>query len=152
GLLVTSLHEKAAGSLRARLLVLLGAVGAVLLIACTNVANLLLARASGRAKEIAVRAALGATRWQLVRQLLVESLLRALAGGALGLALATWAMRAVAKLQFAGLPLDELRLDPPVLLFTCGVALATGVLFGLAPAFTTARADTQQTLKEGGRS
>lgn len=152
GLLVTSLHEKAAGDLRARLLILLGAVGAVLLIACTNVANLLLARASGRAKEIAVRAALGATRWQLVRQLFIESLLLALAGGALGLALAVWAMQAVASLQFAGLPLDELRLDPPVLLFTLGVALATGLLFGLAPALATARADTQQTLKEGGRS
>jgi predicted permease len=152
GLLVTSLHEKAAGSQRARLLLLLGAVGAVLLIACTNVANLLLARASGRAREIAVRTALGATRWQLVRQLLVESVLLSLAGGAVGLGLAAWAMRAVSALQIAGLPLDELRLDPPVLLFTGGVALATGLLFGLAPAWTTSRTDTQQTLKEGGRS
>jgi putative ABC transport system permease protein len=152
GLLVTSLHDKASGDVRPMLLVLLGAVGFVLLIACTNVANLLLARASGRGKEIAVRAALGATRWQIARQLLVESLLLALAGGVLGLALGAWAMRAAASLDVAGLPLSELRLNGAVLLFTLGVALATGLLFGLAPALATSRADTQQTLKEGGRS
>jgi putative ABC transport system permease protein len=152
GLLVTSLHEKGSGKVRPMLLVLLGAVGFVLLIACTNVANLLLARASGRGKEMAVRAALGATRWQIVRQLLVESLLLALAGGALGLALGAWAMRAAASLDVAGLPLAELRLDGAVLLFTLGVALATGLLFGLAPALGASRSDTQQTLKEGGRS
>ncbi|HEV7516821.1 MAG TPA: ABC transporter permease, partial [Thermoanaerobaculia bacterium] len=151
-LLVTSLHEKGSGKVRPMLLVLLGAVGFVLLIACTNVANLLLARASGRGKEIAVRAALGATRWQIVRQLLVESLLLALAGGALGLALGAWAMRAAASLEVAGLPLAELHLDGAVLLFTLGVALATGLLFGLAPALGASRTDTQQTLKEGGRS
>ncbi len=151
GLLVTTLHEKASGNVRAMLLVLLGAVGFVLLIACTNVASLLLARASGRAREIAVRTAIGASRWQLVRQLLIESLLLALAGGALGLALAAWALRAAARLDIAGLALGELRLDGTVLLFTLGVALATGFLFGLAPALATARADTQSTLKEGGR-
>ncbi len=155
-LALTTLHEKAVGDLRVRLLVLLGAVGAVLLIACANVASLLLARASGRAREVAVRTALGATRWQLVRQLLVESLLLALAGGALGLALAVLAMRAAARaagaLAFAGLPLADLRLDPAVLLFTAAAALGTGLLFGLAPALATARADTQQTLREGGRS
>jgi predicted permease len=152
GLLVTSLHDKASGDVRPMLLILLGAVGFVLLIACTNVANLLLARASGRGKEIAVRAALGATRWQIARQLLVESLLLALAGGVLGLALGAWAMRAAASLNVASLPLAELRLNGTVLLFTLGVALATGLLFGLAPALVTSRADTQQTLKEGGRS
>jgi predicted permease len=152
GLALTALHEKAAGDMRIRLLMLLGSVGAVLLIACTNVANLLLARASGRGKEIAVRAALGATRWQIARQLLVESLLLALAGGAVGLTLAVWAMRAMASLDFAGLPLDALRLDSPVLVFTCAVTLATGLLFGLAPALTASRTDTQQTLKEAGRS
>ncbi|HTQ78993.1 MAG TPA: ABC transporter permease [Thermoanaerobaculia bacterium] len=154
-LLVTSLHEKASGNVRLMLLVLLGAVGFVLLIACANVANLLLARASGRSREIAVRTALGATRWQLVRQLLTESLLLATAGGVLGLALGAWAMRAVASLNLAGLsglPLAELRLNGTVLLFTGAVALATGLLFGLAPALTTARGDTQKTLKEGGRS
>jgi putative ABC transport system permease protein len=152
GLLVTSLHEKATGNVRLMLLVLLGAVGFVLLIACTNVANLLLARAAGRSREIAVRTALGASRWQLVRQLLTESLLLALAGGALGLALAAWAMRAVRTVEISGLPLGELRLDGAVLLWNLGVALATGFLFGLAPALATAKGDTQQSLKEGGRS
>src|SRR5262249_25121781 len=148
GLVVTELHEKAAGNVRTMLLILLGAVGLVLLIACTNVANLLLARASGRAREIAIRTAVGASRWQLVRQLMAESLLRALGGGLLGLALAAWAVRAVAGREVAGLPLGELRLDATVLLFTLGVTLATGLLFGLAPAFATSRADLQSTLKE----
>ena len=150
---VTALDEKATGAIRPALLILLGAVAFVLLIACANVANLLLARAAGRLKEIAVRTSLGATRRQLVVQLLAESLLLSLAGGALGLLLAVAGVRAVAalgaaaNLGFAG----ELRIDGLVLAFTAFVAVVTGLLFGLVPALQTTAIDSQQTLREGGR-
>ena len=132
------------------LLVLLGAVGMVLLIACANVANLLLARATVRYREIAVRCCLGASPFRIGRQLLVESLLLALGGAAIGLVLGSWAVRAVSRLLKERLPYAHpIGLDPKVLLFTLGVTLATGVLFGLAPALRAARIDLQEGVREG---
>jgi putative ABC transport system permease protein len=144
--------EQLVGRLRPALLVLLGAVAFVLLIARANVANLLLARASAREKELAIRAAMGAGRARLVRQLLTESLILGFAGGLLGLVLAYWGVDALRALVPANTPrMDEVHIDPAVLAFTFGVSLVTGLFFGLAPAWQVARTDLREALNETGR-
>jgi putative ABC transport system permease protein len=142
-----------ADRLRTALTILLAAVGFVLLIACANVANLLLSRAAARQKEIAIRAALGAGRGRLIRQLLTESLLLSVTGGAAGLAAAAGAIRAMsASIPASLLPVSEIAMDSHVLIFALGLAIASGVLFGLAPAWQSARTDLNDVLKQGGRS
>jgi predicted permease len=152
GIVVTPLKQVMVHDIRPFLLVLLAAVNFVLLIACVNVANLLLARSTGRGREFAIRAALGAGQSRIARQLLTESVLLAMAGGALGLLLASWGTRAALAALPSALPrANDVRSDPRVLLFTLLISLLAGILFGLAPAIRTSRPDLQETLKEGGR-
>jgi putative ABC transport system permease protein len=146
------LHSYITGDIKPKLLVLLAAVGFVLLIACANVANLLLARAAAREGEIAVRAALGAGRARLMRQLLTESVVLAIGGGLLGLLFAVLGTKLLLSLQPAGIPrLDVVRVDGAVIAFTAAIAIATGVLFGMIPAFQATRGDLVGSLKEGGK-
>jgi len=135
------------------LFMLLGAVGLVLLIACANVANLLLSRSSGRAREIAIRSAVGATRVRIVRQLITESVVLSLGGGVLGFALASWSLNAVLRLYPSNLPrAAEISIDYRVAFFTFALAVVTGILFGLAPARRTSTPNLSSAMREGGRS
>ncbi|MDQ6625000.1 MAG: FtsX-like permease family protein, partial [Verrucomicrobiota bacterium] len=150
---VITAAESSTGNLRPALMTLLAAVGAVLLIACSNVANLLLVRFTGRRREIALRMALGASRKGVVRLFVLESTLVSLLAGVLGLVLALWVVSVIPKLALDNLPLDgALHLNAPVLCFTFGVALVIGVLMGLYPAWQSSRADLIDGLKDGGRS
>ena len=149
---VVSLHQHLVGETGSMLLLLFGAVGFVLLIACANVANLLLASAAARQKEMAIRTALGASRIRVVRQLLTESMMLAFAGGAIGFLLALWGVALMTKLLPQDFPrLGEINLDWRVLGFTLVASVLTGILFGLAPALQISRTDVQESLKESGR-
>jgi predicted permease len=153
GIAARSHLEDLVGDTRTPLLVLFGAVGFVLLIACANVANLLLARASGRAREIAIRAALGASRARVIRQLIAESLTLSLAGAALGIAAASAGLSAILALYPSNLPrVQEVSVDYRVLLFTVGLAILTGIIFGLVPALQVAKPNLSESMREGGRS
>ena len=146
---VVSLQDNITRNVSTALKILFGAVALVLLIACANVANLLLARAATRRKEFAVRAALGASRWRIIRQLLIESLLLATAGGAIGLIFASWAMSLLQKVAHETVPrMNYIEIDGRVLAFNIGATLLTGILFGLAPALRFSKTDLQETLKD----
>jgi putative ABC transport system permease protein len=153
GVRLTELRERMVGELRTSLLMLFGAVAFVLLIACANVANLLLARAAYRQKEMSVRAALGASRWRVVRQLLTESLLLSVVSGVAGLALSVWLISLLIAISPPNSPrFDEIAINWQVFAFAFGMTILAGVLFGLVPALQTSRIDLNETLKESGRS
>jgi predicted permease len=152
GVSLVPLKTDVVGNVKGILLVLLGAVSFVLLIACANVANLLLARSTGRAREFAIRAALGASPARVIRQLLTESVLLGVAGGGIGLLLAKLGVRALLATLAGSVPRsEEIALDSHVLFYTLGISVLTGMVFGLMPALKTLGTDTHETLKEGGR-
>ncbi len=149
---VVSLHEETVRSIRPALLVLFGSVFFVLLIACANLANLLLSRSTARQKEFAVRTALGASRYRLVRQLLTESVILALAGGGLGLLIAVWGLEGLRALSPGNIPrMREVSIDASVLAFTFIISLVVGIIFGLVPALRASKTDLNESLKEGGK-
>jgi putative ABC transport system permease protein len=147
------LHERIVRDAKPSLLALLGAVGLVLLIACANVANLLLARGAARQKEIAIRAAMGATRGRVIRQMLTESILLSAIGGAAGLLLSVWLTTVLLSIVPEGAPrMDQVGIDYRVLTFAFGISAVTGILFGLVPALQASKLDVTSSLKEGGRT
>jgi len=153
GVRLITLPEDTVGGIRPTLITLFVAVGFVLLIACANVGNLLLVRAAGRQKEVAIRRALGAARLRLARQFLTESILLAVVGGALGLLLATWGVSLVESIGSQATPLlSDVKIDLRVLGFTLAISIVTGIVFGLVPALRATNPDLNETLKEGGRS
>ncbi|MBX7185315.1 MAG: ABC transporter permease [Vicinamibacteria bacterium] len=152
GITMVPLKTDVVGNVRGTLLVLLGAVAFVLLIACANVSNLLLARSTGRTREFAIRLSLGASPWRVIGQLLTESVILGIAGGAIGLALAKASMVVILKGLADAIPrTDEIALDSRVLLFTAGISILAGIVFGLAPAMRMLRPQLSETLREGGR-
>jgi putative ABC transport system permease protein len=151
-LTVTTLNEVQKGNLRAPMMVLFAAVGIVLLIACANVANLMLARSTARTREIAIRSSLGAGRRQLVAQLVTEAVVLALAGGLLGILIALWSVAALGQLLSDELPGIQMGVDAPVLLFTLALSLVTGVAFGLFPALHASRPNLQSVMRESSRA
>ena len=149
---ISPMQERVVSGSRRGLLVLLGSIGAVLLIVCVNLGNLMLARTAARGREIAVRAALGAGSWRIIRQVLTESLVISLSGGLLGLALAYAAVRALVAAAPIDVPrLDEVRLDSHALLFASGISMLAGLLFGLIPSWRAAQSEPQDALRGGGR-
>src|SRR5438309_1005092 len=153
GARIYPLHNQVVGGMRTGLAILLGAVVFVLLIACANLATMLLARASARERELAVRIALGAGRWRLLRQMLTESVLLALAGAACGVILSIWGLELLKQIGARTVPrLAEVNVDLVVLIVTAVVAVGTGILFGLVPAFASAKPELTEALKEGGRT
>jgi len=154
GITVVPLREQIVGDMRTPLAMLLGAVGLLLLIACANVANLMLMRGEGRGREIAIRGALGAGAWRIARQLLVESVVVGVLAGIVGLLIGLWTMRVLTAAlpdNIAYSTIRQIRVDPTVLLFAIGLSAATGILFGLAPAIKAARSDLQPALQASGR-